>query len=419
MNSIASKAAFKAEQFKQVLELQEFAKSLGVDHESWFRTRLRWCMSNDEATAQHFITKMKSGLTMLAMKQSLELRVPHWPNVSEGESIGLGVELLSHRPIRAQASVLRRGVMLVSGAEHSQLLEYLGCTVAQLPARNIHFIDVVSDGARFARRFGESILLRHDEESPDWFARIGSPDAYDAFVVGEASRARRDTLVDGLPRLHALLAQPRSLDEVITFLRQEAKQCRSTKPETLGQALLPWKTMFGDMAYARQGPDIERRYRIIVHDLSRLPLDFARTWFSIWVHRQLCTALLERTIADKALILLDADHLFGKEFAEAASSSVFSLAKRVLALLKFGWHLIMPSQQPSQLDQVLKNACLLPVCLACRHKDAKEQLRLLGVDNDALFQRLLTLQQYRAMVMFPGLSVPAEVQFESFTFPSS
>jgi hypothetical protein len=230
----------------------------------------------------------------------------------------------------------------------------------------IHLFDLTGEGRLIARTFPDALLLTHRQEPPKFFTRIGPHDSYDGPVLMELVRGRRETWMYGLALLQPFLREPRSLAQVIDFFESGAEHTRSTKRKTLGQSLLPWKPMLGEMAYAVGGPDLEERHPFIIHDLSGLPLEFARSWFSIWVHREFLKGLVGKpsNVLQRALVILQGDAMFGKEFAETTGSAAFSLTKRMLMLQKFGWGIIMLAQQPSELDQVLRNACAIPLCFS-------------------------------------------------------
>jgi len=229
-----------------------------------------------------------------------------------------------------------------------------------------HMFDLTGEGSVFAKSFPDALQLTHREEPPDWGVRVGHADSYDAPIVIELVNVRRDTSMSALPLLRPFLDEPRSLDEMIGLFRNAQQRSGLTKFGTLEQQLSVWKPMLADMAYARQGPDLERRHSLIIHDLSRLPLDFARRWFSVWVHRQ-----YQRSLTDgpqrglrKALFILQADAMFGREYVENTGSETLSLSKRTIALQRFGWAIIILSHQPSELDRALRNACAIPIAMS-------------------------------------------------------
>jgi hypothetical protein len=224
--------------------------------------------------------------------------------------------------------------------------------------------DFTGSASFLAASFTDSIDLNHEEIPPGFFDPLGLRETYTASVLPDIATLRQESRMEAIPRINAVLTQARSVFEIVELFKRAAQKEKSTKAASIAQQLLPWITLLRDMAYVRSGPNIEERHSMLRIDLSGLPFDFARRWFSVWVHRQYLKGLETRAprALSKALIIPQGDTLFGKEFSETTGSGTFSLAKRVLALQRFGWAVIVLSEQPSELDQVIRNACIIPIC---------------------------------------------------------
>jgi hypothetical protein len=275
----------------------------------------------------------------------------------------------------------------------------------------MHLIDVANEGDVFLQAFPECIVLTETTEPPDWFFRVGDSDSYFATVLSLLATERRARTMDGFARLQSFFNEPRSLVEVLEELKQQAGGARSSKPDSLFHELLPWKSLLGEMARARKGPDIERQHHRVLHRFISSPMEMIRIRCCIWAFREYLKALLQGPCTElrKVLVILQGDILLDRDDEQSSR-----LAKLLINLQKFGWAVIVLSEQLSQLEPILRNACTIPVCLQSAQRDAREQAKHLNSEDDALVPRLLNLSGHHAILAVPGISHPAEVQFEAF-----
>jgi len=239
----------------------------------------------------------------------------------------------------------------------------------------IYSVDLTGNAKFLSASFTDSIDLNHKEIPPGFFDPLGPRETYAASVLSDIATLRPESRMEAILRINAVLTQSRSVFEIVHLFERAAQKEKSTKAASVAQQLLPWVTFLGGMAHVRSAPNIEERHPMLRIDLSGLPFDSARRWFSVWVYREYLKAVEKNAprALSKALIIPQGDKLFGKEFSETTGSQTFSLAKRVLALQKFGWAVIVLSEQPSELDQVIRNACIIPICFPCTTRTSESK----------------------------------------------
>src|ERR1043166_3223817 len=223
--------------------------------------------------------------------------------------------------------------------------------------------DFDGDAAPYhASAFRGALLVTHRQEPHNIGYRIGPADAYDTFVWDVLMQGCRVQSLDALPLINTFWNQPRSLRATRQFL-SEAEGPRKTTFRKLAFHLTTWETLLGEMASVSQAPELHEGFEFVIHDWSCLPSPFSHGFFSIWVHRQLMRGVLEGTsrTLEKVLVIHGADKLLCREYREPSGSQQFPLSKRILALQKYGWGIIIAAQQPSEVDPTIRNATSVPV----------------------------------------------------------
>ena len=298
------------------------------------------------------------------MRMTLEDEFPRWQFVAPRDAISLGREVLSRKDLTVHKDVTTRGVMLTTGSSYDTLLDYCVSLVSQFERQNaVTYIVDFANAEVLSSSSPHSVDLTYEELHSGFFDPIGAKETYCPSVILDITRLLQQSRMEAIPRLNAA-PLPLSIFEVVQLFERAAQREKSAKAASVHQQLLPWVTMLGSMAYVRSAPDIEERHQTVRIDLSALPFDFARRWFCVWVYREYLKALERkqgRTLS-RALIIPQGDKIFGKEFSETTGSQTFSLAKRVIALQKFGWAVIVLCEQSSELDQVVRNSCVIPIC---------------------------------------------------------
>jgi hypothetical protein len=126
-----------ANHFKEILEAQELARVLGIEHEPWMFHHFKFCMAKNPETAAHYIAKTKGTLTLMTMRAALEQRIPQWLFVPPTESLSVGTEVLSRRRAAMHKDVLARGVMLICGSHSDEMFAYLMQLLGEMKEKGI------------------------------------------------------------------------------------------------------------------------------------------------------------------------------------------------------------------------------------------------------------------------------------------
>ncbi len=251
------------------------------------------------------------------------------------------------------------------------------------------------------RGFKENVLLFDWEYNPPKLSEIFTPDRL-LFIYG--MKEQRHALV--LQRLIKEKGQA-SLDELrelveISDIHHSTKQALLTRINDLKESGLFSSRYILPEDFVKPG-------YLTIFRLAGTPLgDFGIRFFVADILRQLYDKYREREITHKSIIVIDEAHIFAPKAGK--KDPVREIIERIAREgRKYGLWLILASQSPRDLSDIVLMQCNSVLALKMHREDISEFSRIFGVSK-GIAETLTTLTPGKGYLKAPSLRLPVLIE---------
>lgn len=352
--------------------------------------------------AAKFQARMKQMLMSRAIQNQLRpMGHANWPDVPEDEAIVIGYEIARGRPARPISipmNLLARH-LLVTGSSGAGKTVFLGWLIHQLINKGvtIQFEDHKGEGRRLMNLYPDTVVFRPHQEPWNILEPIGDHVTYWFGLFSELAKAvvlRSETwplLVSLMTRVEQGMSRnapwpsSKDLEQIAgTVADREGER----KLKTAAAAIEPLNRALGSTAYIRKSPDIEHKYRIVVHEYLGLPPGIHRFIAAIRLLRTQMKASVEGHVHNLKHIYVsdEATMEFGKELGSRSGSGYIPPQRRnVTQIRSSGIGILAGVQMPSEIDSALKANVATIVCLRTPDPtNAREAQRMIGLPEQCI-----------------------------------